>query len=101
MGLTDQDAGARHPFDRSSDSSPERDGHESAVVRAEVNRLVHALRPFGVLRRDVLAREAKAGSWREAGFERALERAVEEHTIEELPLGFYRLAQTESEDPSS
>lgn len=65
--------------------------HESAVLRAEVRRLVRALRPYGVLRRDALARAANAETWHEAGFERALQIAVGEHEIEQLPLGFYRL----------
>lgn len=71
-------------------------GHESAVLEAEVRRLVHALRPYGVLRRDALARAANVETWHEAGFERALRLAVAEHAIEELPLGFYRLPRSES-----
>ena len=70
--------------------------HESAVVEAEIRRLVHALRPYGVLRRDALARAANVETWHEAGFERALRIAVAEHEIEELPLGFYRLPRSES-----
>ncbi len=103
MGLTDHDVDARHLYLRRSYSPEDDDGHEGAVVRAEVNRLVRALRPYGVLRRDVLARTAKAGSWHEAGFERALRRAVEEHRIEELAFGFYRLPHTASKEthPSS
>jgi hypothetical protein len=75
--------------------------HESAVVEAEIRRLVHALRPYGVLRRDALARAAKVETWHEAGFERALEIAVAEHEIEELPFGFYRLPHAESSGTGS
>ncbi len=70
--------------------------HESAVVEAEIRRLVHALRPYGVLRRDALARAANVETWHGGGFERALRIAVAEHEIEELPLGFYRLPRSES-----
>jgi hypothetical protein len=91
MGPTDHGPEAHHRDSLHGASPEEPDGHEGAVVRAEVNRLVRALRPYGVLRRDVLAREARAGSWHEAGFERALQSAVDAHRIEELPLGFYRL----------
>jgi hypothetical protein len=98
MGLTDRPADTRHLDDRRTYSPEDDDGHEGAVVHAEVNRLVRALRPYGVLRRDVLARTARAGSWHEAGFERALRRAVEEHRIEELALGFYRLPHTASKN---
>ena len=38
-------------------------GHEQAVMRAEARRLVHALRSFGVLRRDMLAGEPGARKW--------------------------------------
>lgn len=70
--------------------------HESAVLHAQARRLVHALRPYGVLRRDALARAANAESWHEVGFERALRVAVAEHEIEKLPLGFYRLPHSDS-----
>ncbi len=61
------------------------------VLRAEINRLVRALAPYGVLRRDVLRRDVGAGKWHEPWFERALKAAVEEGEIEALPLGFYGL----------
>jgi hypothetical protein len=82
-------------------SAKGRSEHESAVVDAEIRRLVHALRPYGVLRRDVLARAANVETWHEAGFERALRIAVAEHEIEELPLGFYRLPRSESSGTGS
>ena len=65
--------------------------HERAVLRAEIRRLVAALRPYGVLRRDVLARTAGALDWHQAGFDRALHAAVEAGEIEERPLGFYAI----------
>jgi hypothetical protein len=42
--------------------------HERAVIDAEVRRLVCALRPFGVLRRDTLCRVAHARNWHEGEF---------------------------------
>jgi hypothetical protein len=65
--------------------------HEHAVLRAEIGRLVTALRPYGVLRRDVLARTAGAMSWHQATFDRALVAAVEAGEIEKRPLGFYAI----------
>jgi hypothetical protein len=64
-------------------------GHDAAVLRSEVKRLVHALSPYGVLQRDVLRREAGAGHWHEPSFDRALDAAVKQGQIEALPLGFY------------
>jgi hypothetical protein len=75
--------------------------HESAVVEAEIRRLVHALRPYGVLRRDALARAANVDRWHEAGFEQALRLALAEREIEELPFGFYRLPRSESSGTKS
>jgi hypothetical protein len=78
--------------------------HELAVVRAEIRRLVMALRPYGVLRRDVLARVAGALSWHQASFDRALHAAVQAGEIEERPLGFYAIphpASDEAIEPSS
>jgi hypothetical protein len=65
--------------------------HEQAVLRAEVQRLVTALSPYGVLSRDALRREAGALHWHEPLFDRALETAVAGGQIAELPLGFYGL----------
>jgi len=67
------------------------DRHEEAILNAEVKRLVHALAPFGVLRRDVLAREVGASSWHEPVFEQALRAAVASGKIHKLPQGFYGL----------
>lgn len=68
-----------------------RDVHEEAVLRAEVHRLVKALSPYGALSRDVLRREAGALYWHEPLFDRALEAAIAQGRIAELPLGFYAL----------
>jgi hypothetical protein len=68
--------------------------HERAVVDAEVRRLVCALRPFGVLRRDALSRVACARNWHEGSFERALRAAIADGEIEELALGFYRIRES-------
>jgi hypothetical protein len=70
--------------------------HDEAVLRAEIRRLVRALGPFGVLRRDVLAHEVRAESWQQAGFDRALEAAVRAGEIEQLPVGFYGLPRPPS-----
>ena len=64
--------------------------HDEAVVQAEVRRLARALRPFVVLHRAALAREARAERWHEGGFERALSAALSSGVIERLPADFYR-----------
>lgn len=64
--------------------------HDVAVVQAEARRLAHALRPFGVLRKDQLKVVARAASWHEGSFDRALRAAVEAGEIERLPFDFYR-----------
>jgi hypothetical protein len=65
--------------------------HDAAVLQAEVKRLVRALAPHGVLRRDALRREVGADNWHDRWFERALDAAVTQGQIEVLPLGFYGL----------
>jgi hypothetical protein len=69
--------------------------HEHAVLHVELKRLVRALSPYGVLHREALEREAKAESWQEPGFDRALQAAVDEGKIEERPLGFYALPHSD------
>jgi hypothetical protein len=66
---------------------------ERALLDADVRHLVDALRPFGVLHRDQLARIAGAGAWHEIVFERALQEAVDRGLIERLPEGFYADAE--------
>ena len=63
--------------------------HEEAVIQAEVKRLVHTISPYGILRRDFLARSSGAEHW-PGGFERALQAAVEQGRLEARPFGFYR-----------
>jgi hypothetical protein len=91
----------RHSVGAGTPSEAANSDHESAVLRAEVRRLVRALRPYGVLRRDALARAACAETWHEAGFERALQLAVAHHEIEQLALDFYRLPHSGSPDTAS
>ena len=67
--------------------------HDRAVLHAEVRRLVLALSPFGVLRRDVLARAAGATRWSDETFEEALTAAVEGGEIKKLPLDFYAIGR--------
>jgi hypothetical protein len=83
--------GARAQRTERPTSLPSGSDHEKAVLRAEVRRLVNALSPYGVLSRDSLRREAGALHWHEPLFSRALEAAVAEGQIVELPLGFYGL----------
>jgi hypothetical protein len=71
--------------------------HDDAVLQAEVRRLVHALRPFGVLRKDALKRAACPTNWHQGGFDTALHVAVAAGKIEPLSFGFYRLASSEVE----
>jgi hypothetical protein len=63
--------------------------HEQAVVSAEVRRLVRAIRPYGVLNRQMLARVAGAAKWRDGGFDAALSAAVRSGALERRPFDFY------------
>jgi hypothetical protein len=81
-----------------SQTSTDSGQHDRAVVEAEVRRLVHALAPYGVLRRDALQREAGAGRWHEAGFGRAVAAALDAGEIRELPFGFYGLPGADGSD---
>jgi len=67
--------------------------HDRAVLHAEVRRLVLALSPFGVLRRDALARAAGATRCGDETVEQALAAAVEGGEIKELPLDFYAIGR--------
>lgn len=90
--MSNPDETARHHHCRclgSAGDSFARGPHEQAVLDAEVRRLVRALGPYRVLPREALEREAKASSWHEADFDRALQAAVDEGKIAELPFGFY------------
>lgn len=72
-----------------------------AGFRPEIQRLVQALSPDRVLRRDALMRETGTRYWHEAKFDRALQAAVDAHTIEELPQGFFRLPYPHDENSRS
>ncbi len=65
-------------------------GHDAAVMRTEVRRLVLALAPFGILHRDALRESCGADRWHDGGFELALAAAVKARAIERLPGDFYR-----------
>jgi hypothetical protein len=62
------------------------------VIQAEVRRLARALAPYRVLPREHLRREARADSWTQGGFDRALSAAVEAGRIKQLPADFYACA---------
>jgi hypothetical protein len=64
--------------------------HDEAVIQAEVQRLARALRPYGVLHRDMLERIAGTGSWHEGGFQDALMEAERTGRITALGAGYYR-----------
>ena len=77
-------------------ASARRDG---ALLEVEVGRLIHALAPYGVLRRDALARACGARRWRAGQFRSALEAAVESGRLRQLPLGFYASATRTQGEP--
>jgi hypothetical protein len=65
--------------------------HEQALVHAGAVRLAHAIRPFGVLHKDVLERVARAERWPAGSFQHALDAAVEQGLLERLAFGFYQV----------
>lgn len=67
--------------------------HQDAVSQAEAKRVVRALAPFGILSREALEHECRAGTWHDGGFTAALRAAINAGLIVELPGGFYRDAQ--------
>lgn len=71
--------------------------HDEAVIHAEVRRLARALRPYGVLHREVLERTVAASRWREGGFDGALDAAVRRGIVERLPADFYRIAASDAD----
>lgn len=78
----------------SAERDPERQAaRRRAITDAEVQDIVRALAPYGVLGHDVLARECHASTWQEGDFEVALEAAVGAGVVEELPGGFYKLVR--------
>lgn len=61
----------------------------SRLLEAEVNRLIRTISPYGVLRKDTLARACGARAWRPGRFDAALRAAVREGRLRQLALGFY------------
>jgi hypothetical protein len=72
-----------------------RTASDRALLEAEVRRLAHAIAPFGVLRRDVLARECHASRWRDGDFEGALDAAVRDGRLRRLGVDFYGVRRRE------
>jgi hypothetical protein len=66
--------------------------HEQALIHARAVRLSHAIRPFGVLHKDVLAHVAGAEHWPGGAFPHALDAAVEQRLLLRLAFGFYQAA---------
>jgi hypothetical protein len=64
---------------------------ERALIQAGAVRLSRAIRPFGVLQRDVLERVAGAERWPAGAFQHALDAAVEQGLLERLAFGFYQV----------
>jgi hypothetical protein len=71
--------------------------YQQAVIEAEVRRLIHAIRPFGVLGRGALARTAGAARWQTGQFDRALQAAVDQGYLQQLPFGYGREAHADYE----
>jgi hypothetical protein len=78
-------ASSRSAFRSAADPRRER-----ALNRAGAVRLVRAIRPFGVLRRDALAQVAGAGRWPAGAFQGALDAALELGLLEHVAFGFYQ-----------
>ena len=62
---------------------------QRALLEAEVRQLLRAISPFGVLRRDALARACHAHLWRRGRFDDAVRQAVSEGRLRSLGAGFY------------
>ncbi len=62
--------------------------HRDAVLDVEVRLLMDVLGPFGVMRREQLARRAKARLWQTGTFDEALSRAVERGLVRRIAYGF-------------
>ena len=65
--------------------------HQEAITDGEVQQLVRALRPFGILQREALSRKCSQRGWEDAGFDAALHKGIAAGLIAELPGGFYKL----------
>ncbi len=77
-----------------AERDPEREAaRRRAIIDAEVQDIVRALSPYGVLERDVLAERCRASTWQDGGFDEALDAAVAAGLVEQLPDGFYGLVR--------
>jgi hypothetical protein len=65
---------------------------DAALLEAEVRRVLVALAPYGVMRRDALARACGARRWGDGQFQGALDAAVRAGRLRSLPFGFYARA---------
>lgn len=66
--------------------------HEQALIHAGAVRLANAIRPFGVLQKDVLEHVAGAEHWPAGAFQHALDAAVKQGLLIRLAFGFYQRA---------
>lgn len=70
--------------------------HYQILLDAEVARLVHALRPFGVLREQTLAQRAGCATWRAGAFRAALQEGARHGKLELLPFDFVGLPRSQT-----
>ena len=71
--------------------------HYAILLDAEVGRLVHELRPFGVLSEHELERRADAALWHSGTFQAALRAGERRGRLERLPCGFVSLPRHHDE----
>ncbi len=62
------------------------ENRHQACVAAEARRLERQLRTIGPMPREMLARRAAAGQWREGSFEEAVREGLRAGRLRELPL---------------
>ncbi|WP_249011930.1 hypothetical protein [Conexibacter sp. DBS9H8] len=80
-----------HPWrDPIGDRANER---TTAMLDAEVGRLLHELRPFRVMRGGELARRAGAEYWGGGGFDAAVRTGERRGDLRRLPFGYVELAR--------
>lgn len=75
---------------RATRMDPGRPAHEWALHHAGAARLARAIRPYGTLRKETLAKVAGAEHWSAGAFEHALEAAIDEGLLRPLSFGFYQ-----------
>lgn len=73
-------------------SAPIQSPKHTAILDAEVRRLVHTLGIYGVLHRGALAELSGARHWSTGQLSEAIARAIERGLIRDLGLGFYAIA---------